>query len=658
MCTVFEQEYMNPTKDCMIKYIFYSLLFASFVVAQPVPFSRGVNITNWFQADSAKQIQFTLYTKKDFEELKSLGVDVVRLPINLHSMTTQAPDYKLQPLFLFFLDQVVNWAEELQINLILDNHTFDVTASTDTAIGQVLVPVWMHMAEHFKNRSTKILYEVLNEPHGISDAQWNRIQQSVVAAIRTVDQTHTIIVGPANWNSYNNLTVMPAYKDTNLIYTFHFYDPFLFTHQGADWTDLGPLSGVPFPYNANRMPVLPPALAGTWVASSFANYRFDGTMQQVQNWLTIVLNFQKSRNVPLFCGEFGVYMLNSPDTDRVSWYQGVRTYLQQNNIPWTIWDYRGGFGLYKKNSDELFQHDLNIPLVSALGFFVPAQSVYVQRPDTTSFELYSDYLGPNMNNSSYTAGTLDFYNDQNTYDGKYCISWNGADQYQQIGFDFKPNKDLSLLKDAGYVFDCRVKGDAANTSFDIRFVDTKTNDPQDHPWRMRYIITPSLVTFNNTWQRLQIPLKNFSEHGSWDNSTWYNPQGLFDWKNIDRFEIVSEQMKLTANKLWFDDIKIINPNAVSSAENKILPSTFELDQNFPNPFNPSTTIRYHVPLKSFVTLTLYDLLGREIAVLVNQVIEAGSQEIYFNGTNLPTGVYFYRLTAGSYTSVKKMILVR
>src|SRR5687768_17526153 len=92
--------------------------------AGQVPFSRGVNLTGWFQAASPRQVQFSKYTIKDFENIRSLGCDVVRLPINLHAMTNGEPDYTLDPLFLNFLDEVVNWAEELQMHLILDNHTF------------------------------------------------------------------------------------------------------------------------------------------------------------------------------------------------------------------------------------------------------------------------------------------------------------------------------------------------------------------------------------------------------------------------------------------------------------------------------------------------------------------------------------------------------
>ncbi len=144
--------------------------------AQTVPFSRGVNLTGWFQAGDPCRIQFTKYTKKDFENIKSLGCDVIRLPINLQYMTNGAPDYELDSLFLFFLDQAVNWSESLGIYLILDNHTFDPLQSTDPGIGEVLKKVWVQMAAHYKNRTGYVMYEVLNEPHGISNQLWNSIQ--------------------------------------------------------------------------------------------------------------------------------------------------------------------------------------------------------------------------------------------------------------------------------------------------------------------------------------------------------------------------------------------------------------------------------------------------------------------------------------------------
>ena len=104
------------------------LIFLSgfcFACYSQIPFQRGVNLTNWFQVGSAQQIHFAKFSEKDIIDIKSLGCDVIRLPINLHFLTDGAPDYTLDPLFLTFLDEVVEWAEENDMHLILDNHTFD-----------------------------------------------------------------------------------------------------------------------------------------------------------------------------------------------------------------------------------------------------------------------------------------------------------------------------------------------------------------------------------------------------------------------------------------------------------------------------------------------------------------------------------------------------
>jgi hypothetical protein len=85
---------------------------------------------------------------------------------------------------------------------------------------------------------------------------------------------------------------------------------------------------------------------------------------------------------------------------------------------------------------------------------------------------------------------------------------------------------------------------------------------------------------------------------------------------------------------------------------------FELSQNYPNPFNPTTTIKYQIPNAGFVTLNVYDVLGNEIATLVEEEKPAGSYEVEFNATALPSGIYFYQLRAGSFVQTKKMILIK
>ena len=438
---------------------------------KPTPFTKGVNLTNWFQSDSPQQIDFTKYTKEDFENIKSLGADVVRLPINLHSMVGSAPDYPLDSLFLFFLDQVVDWAEELEIHLILDNHTFDPSEDTDPNVGDILVPVWRQMAEHYSNRSEYVYFEVLNEPHGIAEATWNAIQQDVIDAIREVDTKHTIVIGGANFNSFNSLRYIPEYADTNLIYTYHFYDPFLLTHQGASWTDpsLVFLSGIPFPYDAAAMPDVPADLQGTWVESNFNNYDFNGTVEAIQSSLDIAIDFAEERGVAIFCGELGVYNRNSENTSRVNWHTIVNAYLTERGVAWTNWDYHGGFGIFEKDSNGLFEHDLNVPILEAMGFNVPEQTEYEMKPETEGFMIYGDYSAKGVTNGG-AGNPLSFYDGSDPYAGEFAISWSSPAQYQSVLFDLSPNKDLSLLEDGEHWISLWVKGDSPDSNFDLRFL--------------------------------------------------------------------------------------------------------------------------------------------------------------------------------------------
>ncbi|KUG25569.1 hypothetical protein ASZ90_004607 [hydrocarbon metagenome] len=577
-------------------------------------------------------------------------------------MTNGAPNYELHSLFTLFLDEAVDWAEELELSLILDNHTFDPFVSTDPNIGNILIPVWRNMAEHFKDRSKLVYYEILNEPHGIEDAIWNNIQQQVIDEIRNIDSIHTIIVGPAGWNSYNNLSAMPVYDDDNLIYTFHFYDPFLFTHQGASWVtpSLVPLSGVPFPYNPLSMPPVPPELIGTWVGDALNNYSNDGTISKVRQLIDIAYEFKSIRNVQVFCGEFGVLMDNANNNDRVLWYNIVRTYLEHREIPWTTWDYHGGFGLFEKNSSGIFEHDLNINLIAALGFNVPPQSEFELKPDSTGFGIYSDFIEPGIASNSYTKGELNFYNN-NAKEGDYCISWSNPSQYDAVRFQFTPIKDLTYLLDNNYNVGFWIKGDNPNIKFQIRFVDTKIND-EDHPWRMSYDIDTFAALFNGQWQYVEIPLSNFYETGSWDNG-WYNPQGLFDWGNVNLFEIVDEFGNLSQNEIFIDEIKIFDPNS-TGIEEEIFAKEFKLFQNYPNPFNPTTKIKFSIPSYGInkqsekITLRIYDILGKEIKTLVNHQLRPGIYEVEFNASYLASGVYIYKLTSSSFVDTKQMMLVK
>jgi hypothetical protein len=104
----------------------------------------------------------------------------------------------------------------------------------------------------------------------------------------------------------------------------------------------------------------------------------------------------------------------------------------------------------------------------------------------------------------------------------------------------------------------------------------------------------------------------------------------------------------------------IVPTGTTPVENgsNSLPANYTLEQNYPNPFNPSTIIKYSLPSESFVSLKVYDLLGREVRTLVNKVQKAGVQRINFNASDLPSGIYLYTLSTNGFTQTKKLVLLK
>jgi hypothetical protein len=128
----------------------------------------------------------------------------------------------------------------------------------------------------------------------------------------------------------------------------------------------------------------------------------------------------------------------------------------------------------------------------------------------------------------------------------------------------------------------------------------------------------------------------------------FTPEGISILANTKR-DLMAAYLRL-----FGDTISV----SVEDRNDESIPVTYGLAQNYPNPFNPSTTIRYGLPHTTFVTLTIYNTLGQQVAQLVNEQQQAGYHDVVFRGDGLASGVYFYRLDAGSYTNVKKLLLLK
>jgi endoglucanase len=529
-------------------------------VLVPAPFSKGVNFSGWFEATKADRISFSQYNEQDFADVKSLGADVIRLPVRLHDMTGGAPDFTLDPLFLRFLDFAVDWAEKYEIYLIIDNHSFHPVNPLEDDIDEILLPVWAQIARRYNGRPY-VVYEILNEPHGISDERWGEVQGMAIDTIRKYDQKTPIIIGGTDYNSYNKLSSIPHYSDPNLIYTFHFYDPFLFTHQGASWAPpLEYLAEVPFPPDRGRMPRVPAQLRGTWFENSLRyDYFIDSSPSKLFAILDTVVAFSRERNVPVFCGEFGVFMRSSPPDDRVLWYEFAARALDKRNIPRASWDYYGGFGVFNIEGRADFHSDLNIGVVRAMGFTPPPQTPRIVQPLKSGFTLFDDYPGRELYAGFWGDEDTDFsFYETNTAEGEYAIRWDNAGRYNTFFFAFRNDSDFSELARAGYCVEFFARTDKPS-SFDVRFINTES--PSSIPWRNSYTINEYLLPADGNWHKIRIPLADMRDSGAWVSLTqrWLNPQGDFTWENIDRLEFAAEHMEMKGHSIFFDSIKIVEP---------------------------------------------------------------------------------------------------
>jgi hypothetical protein len=132
-----------------------------------------------------------------------------------------------------------------------------------------------------------------------------------------------------------------------------------------------------------------------------------------------------------------------------------------------------------------------------------------------------------------------------------------------------------------------------------------------------------------------------------------------NWGSGTRDLLLELVFSSNAIEYWRDTIavRVVDPTGIVQ-EQKMIPKTCELGQNYPNPFNPSTTIRYGLPHKSAVQLTVFNTLGQQVAQLVNGDMEAGYHEVRFDGKNLSSGVYFYRIQAGEFVASKRLLLLK
>lgn len=191
---------------------------------------------------------------------------------------------------------------------------------------------------------------------------------NAIRIIRQTNPTRNIIIGGISWNSIDGLlSLYVPQNDPYIIATFHFYDPFIFTHQGAEWSSgMEKVSNIIWPGPPSQ-PVSIPSDLPDWVVSQLNNYNTQPPQDNIagSNYiiskLDVVSNWSALKGTPVWLGEFGVYGKYADIDSRVRWTHFVRKECEKRNISWCYWEFSSGFGIYNPSIQQW-----NAPLSNAL----------------------------------------------------------------------------------------------------------------------------------------------------------------------------------------------------------------------------------------------------------------------------------------------------
>ncbi|HVU29068.1 MAG TPA: glycoside hydrolase family 5 protein [Sphingomicrobium sp.] len=321
------------------------LVAASPVMADPAaapalqasdqPFRRGVNVLGYdpyWNKGGKPRFQW-----RHFDEIHRAGFDFVR--VNLQAFRHMNSKNRLEPQWLAKLDEVVCEAERAGLGIILDEHDFNICSSDVDLCRAKLLAFWEQVAPRYSNAPRSLAFELLNEPHDKLDGEvWNGLFAETLAVVRKTNPTRIVVVGPSHWNNLNDLPLLKLPPDPNLLVTFHYYEPFHFTHQGATWAgeEVKRLHGVTWGSDQDR-----------------AAIRSD--FDKVAAW-------SKANQRPILLGEFGAYDKSGTPLDlRVAYIAADRGEAERHGFGWAYWQFEGDFVVWDMPSQRWIE-----PILKAL----------------------------------------------------------------------------------------------------------------------------------------------------------------------------------------------------------------------------------------------------------------------------------------------------
>ena len=282
---------------------------------------NGMNLGNALEAPSPGDWGVTIKPEY-FETIHEAGFNSVRIPVRFSAHAGQAPPYIIDPKFFSMVDDVVKQGLEGDLTVILDFHHYDEIMVDPAGQRERFKAIWKQLAEHYQDSPPALYFELLNEPNQRLDAEtWNTLVKDTIKLVRTSNPRRKILVGGINFNSIESFAELRLPSDKNLIVTFHFYQPFEFTHQGAEWI----------------------AGSANWIGTTW-----NGTPEEkkaINDQLDLAAAWSAKNGVPLIMGEFGSIVSANEDS-RQRWTKFVARETERRNIGWIYWEFCSEFRVY------------------------------------------------------------------------------------------------------------------------------------------------------------------------------------------------------------------------------------------------------------------------------------------------------------------------
>ncbi len=593
----------------------------------------SANTTQFYQLYKANYVN-----RNDIQLIAQWGYNSIRLPFHYKllydssSATFRAEGFAL-------LDSLLAWCESANMYVILDMHCapggqnkdnisdsdgIEARLWTNPANQTLTIKIWKEIARHYATRKIVGGYDLLNEPvlpSGYNNIVLRDFYKQLTDTIRTVDPNHIVFI-EGNWyaTDFNQLT--PPFV-TNMVYSFHKY----------------------------------------WNETSAAT---------IQNYVTLRTQYF----VPLWMGESG--------ENSNPWFHEVKSVLEQYNIGWCWWthkkiatitsplsspiasDYQTVLNYWNGQAprpteafatNALFQMTQNLALANCEPHPDVLKSLFDPAFGTESKPFKTLSVPGIVRAVDYDLGTQGIaYSDAEYKNegGLNVTPYNQGWQFRNDGVDIERCQDAS---GAQYNVGWTAAGEWLNYTVRIATagvyrVNVRVAAP-DASGQIRLYLDGSPVT----------NVINVPQSGGWQSWRTLTIEGV----NLPAGQHVL-MVAIPTSGFNFNQMEFVLVSADVKQISKELPPRFELMQNFPNPFNPSTTITFTIPVGTrhgVSVLKVFDLFGKEVATLVNEELTAGVYQTTFDASNLASGTYFYQLSvstpsgkAGSFVQTRKLLVVR